>query len=103
MSRSILIKLIVPVLITLVAPLLAATHTSAQEKRGGLDVQAGRDERIGTRGKKTYYVKRWNLDDLPEYIPEQKALVDNRVGGSGYFAQGNLGNYSDDGFRLYHH
>src|SRR5260370_13530470 len=102
MSRSILIKLIVPVLITLVAPLLAATHTSAQEKRGGLDVQAGRDERIGARGKKTYYDKRWNLDDLPEYKPEQNISGTIRVWGSGYFAQGNLGNYWEEGFRKYH-
>ena len=73
----------------------------AQEKRGGLDVQAGRDERIGARGKKSYYDKRWNLGDLPQYKPEQKVSGTIRVWGSGYFAQGNLGNYWEEGFRKY--
>src|SRR5216684_979398 len=95
MRRS-LIKLVALYLIALAAPVLA------QDKRGGLDVQAGRDERIGARGKKTYYDKRWQLDDLPEYKPEQKVSGVIRVWGSGYFAQGNLGNYWEEGFRKYH-
>lgn len=102
MKRSILNKLILLVLITLVAPALGTSVTRAQEKRGGLDVQAGRDERVGARGKKTYYDKRWTLDDLPEYKPEQKVSGTIRVWGSGYFAQGNLGNYWEEGFRKYH-
>ncbi len=102
MKRIILNKLILLVLITLVAPALGTSVTRAQEKRGGLDVQAGRDERVGARGKKTYYDKRWMLDDLPEYKPEQKVSGTIRVWGSGYFAQGNLGNYWEEGFRKYH-
>jgi phosphate transport system substrate-binding protein len=65
-------------------------------------VQRGRDERIGARGKKTYYTKRWNLDDLPEYKPEQKVTGTIRIWGSGYFAQGNLDTYWEEGFRKYH-
>ncbi len=100
--RRILIKSTIPLLITLILPALAATRTGAQEeKRGGLDVQAGRDERIGARGKKTYYDKRWKLDDLPEYKPEQKVSGTIRIWGSGYFAQGNLGKYWEEGFRKY--
>jgi phosphate transport system substrate-binding protein len=85
----------------LVIPLVPS-DVRGQEKRGGLDVQSGRDERIGARGKKTYYDKRWKLDDLPEYKPEQKLSGTIRVWGSGYFAQGNLGKYWEDGFRKYH-
>src|SRR3984893_17058129 len=99
MTRSVLITLMAPALITLVIYAPAAT---GQEKRGGLDVQSGRDERIGARGKKTYYDKRWKLDDLPEYKPEQRLSGTLRVWGSGYFAQGNLGNYWEEGFRKYH-
>jgi len=95
-------KLVVPVLVTLIAPALAATCARAQEERGGLEVQRGRDERVGARGKKTYYDKRWNLDDLPQYKPEQNVSGTIRIWGSGYFAQGNLGKYWEEGFRKYH-
>lgn len=101
MRRS-LINSIVLVLITLIVPILAATCSPAQEQRGGLDVQRGRDERVGARGKKTYYDKRWDLDDLPEYKPEQKVYGTIRVWGSGYFAQGYLGKYWEEGFRKHH-
>ncbi len=72
-------KLVVPVLVTLIAPALAATCARAQEERGGLEVQRGRDERVGARGKKTYYDKRWNLDDLPQYKPEQNVSGTIRI------------------------
>src|SRR6266851_1970379 len=102
MTRKAFIRSFIPLVIALVASLLSFTHALAQEKRGGLDVQAGRDERIGARGKKTYYDKRWTLDDLPEYKPDQKLSGTIRIWGSGYFAQGNLGNYWEEGFRKYH-
>lgn len=102
MTRKAFVRFLIPVVIALVAPLLSSTNVRAQEKRGGLDVQAGRDERIGARGKKTYYDKRWQLEDLPEYKAEQKVSGVIRVWGSGYFAQGNLGNYWEEGFRKYH-
>jgi phosphate transport system substrate-binding protein len=92
--------LAVPVLISLIAPAFAGVGVGAQQ-RGGLDVQRGRDERVGARGKKTWYTKRWNLDDLPQYKPEQKITGTIRVWGSGYFAQGNLGKYWEEGFRKY--
>src|SRR5262245_16275743 len=90
----------------LAAPLLMVAslcifYARAQE-RGGLEVQRGRDERIGARGAKTYYDKRWNLDDLPEYRPEQQVSGALRIWGSGYFKQGRLGDYWEQGFRKYH-
>jgi phosphate transport system substrate-binding protein len=100
--QPLLSKLKTLVMIALIVPTLAVPSTPAQEKRGGLDVQSGRDERVGARGKKTYYDKRWNLDDLPAYKPEQKMSGTIRIWGSGYFAQGNLGKYWEDGFRKYH-
>jgi phosphate transport system substrate-binding protein len=79
---------------------IAAAGMSAQE-RGGLAVQRGRNERIGARGSKTYYDKRWDLSDLPQYTPEQKVAGTVRVWGSGYFAQGKLGAYWKEGFHQY--
>jgi phosphate transport system substrate-binding protein len=85
------------------AALLAAAFGQAPQspQRDGLDVQRGRAERIGARGAKTYYDKRWNLDDLPEYKPGQKLDGVLRIWGSGYFAQGKLGQYWEEGFRKY--
>jgi len=85
-------------LVALVAPVIAGFSATAQE-RGGLDVQRGRDERIGARGAKTYYTQRWDLSDLPAYRPEQRVSGTIRVWGSGYFAQGRLGKYWEEGFR----
>jgi phosphate transport system substrate-binding protein len=85
----------------LIISVLALAASILAQKRDGLDVQSGRAERIGARGAKTYYTKRWNLDDLPEYKPEQKVSGTIRVWGSGYFAQGKLGEYWKEGFRKY--
>lgn len=71
------------------------------QSRDGLDVQRGRSERIGARGAKQYYAKRWNLDDLPPYKPEQKVSGVLRIWGSGYFAQGKLRQYWEEEFRKY--
>jgi phosphate transport system substrate-binding protein len=71
------------------------------QSRDGLDVQRGRAERIGARGAKQYYTKRWNLDDLPPYQPRQKVSGVLRIWGSGYFAQGKLGQYWEEEFRKY--
>src|SRR6267378_1126496 len=100
MQRS-MIKSLVPPLIALIAFASVPAGVSAQEEeqRGGLEVQRGRDERIGARGKKTYYDKRWNLADLPEYKPEQRLSGTIRIWGSGYFAQGYLRQYWEEGFR----
>src|SRR5215475_2281632 len=88
----------IAVLILLGVP---ALYVLAQE-RGGLDVQRGRDERIGARGAKRYYDKLWDLSDLPTYKPEQPISGVLRIWGSGYFKQGKLGDYWEEGFRKYH-
>ncbi len=87
------------VLAALSVPLARARSGPWNQERGGLDVQRGRDERIGARGAKTYYTKRWDLSDVPPYQPQQKVSGTIRVWGSGYFAQGSLGRYWEEGFR----
>jgi len=86
--------------LTILCALLVNASLVAQE-RGGLDVQRGRAQRVGARGSKTWYTKRWNLDDLPEYKPEQKVSGTIRVWGSGYFAEGRLGQFWEEGFHKY--
>src|SRR5262249_28114521 len=101
MPRS-LTKFALHLLLTLLITIVGSFCSAAQEQRGCLDVQLGRDERVGARGKKSYYTRRWNLDDLPSYKPEQKVSGTIRVWGSGYFAQGSLGAFWEEGFRKYH-
>jgi phosphate transport system substrate-binding protein len=81
---------------------LAQLPTSVPaQQREGLDVQRGRAERIGARGAKTYYTKRWDLSDLPAYKPEQAVSGTLRIWGSGYYAEGLLGKYWEEGFRKF--
>ena len=84
--------------IVLVAGAVRTVVQAAQE-RGGLEVQRGRNERIGARGAKTYYTRRWDLSDLPLYKAERQVSGTIRVWGSGYFKQGKLGEYWEDEFR----
>jgi phosphate transport system substrate-binding protein len=88
-----------PFLIAAGALLTTTTTGVLAQLRGGLEVQRGRDERIGARGAKTYYDKRWDLSDLPAYAVGQKVSGTIRMWGSGYFAQGKLGKYWEEGFR----
>src|SRR5262249_472641 len=96
--------LLLPATAAAVAVIPAAIGVGAARarQRGGLEVQRGRDERIGARGAKAYYTKRWNLSDLPTYRPEQTIAGPIRIWGSGYFAQGSLGKYWEEGFRQHH-
>jgi phosphate transport system substrate-binding protein len=97
MPSRIINRMVVPVLAVLVV-----VAFGQEQKRNGLDVQAGRVERIGARGAKVYYTKKFDLDGLPEYKPEQQVSGTIRLWGSGYFATGKLGQYWEEGFRKYH-
>jgi phosphate transport system substrate-binding protein len=69
--------------------------------RDGIAVQKGRNEHVQSRGKKAFYTERWNLQDLPHYVPGRKVFGALRMWGSNYFFDGNLGRYWEDGFRKF--
>ncbi len=81
-----------------IAALISVGTILYSQSRDGLDVQRGRAERVGARGAKTYYTKRWNLDDLPQYKPQGNISGTLRIWGSGYFAEGKLGKYWEEDF-----
>ena len=55
------------------------------------------------KGNKTFYpANRFNLDDLPAYVPEGNVSGTIRLWGSNYFTDGNLGKYWEKGFKKYH-
>jgi phosphate transport system substrate-binding protein len=67
--------------------------------RDPLEVQKGREEKLLKRGAAKYYSEQWNLDDLPEYQPQQQVSGVIRQWGSNYFQQGGLGKAWEEGFR----
>ena len=71
------------------------------QKRDALEVQRARAEHVAARAKKVYYTNKWDLSDLPEYKPQQKASGLIREWGDNYFADSNLNEYWETGFHKY--
>ncbi len=73
-----------------------------EESRKDIEVQRARNRMVQERGSKPRYAQRWNLDDIPEYKPQQRVSGTIRIWGLNYLADCNLGKYWEDGFRKYH-
>ena len=56
---------------------------------------------VDARGAKVHYTKRWNLEDLPSYVPEHKVSGVIRLWGSNYITDGKLGGYWLEAFHRY--
>lgn len=52
-------------------------------------------------GAKGGYRKRWDLSDLPPYVPKQQVSGVLRVWGNNYIKDGQLGGYWQEGFKRY--
>ena len=57
---------------------------------------------LAEKREKTFYTKKWDLTDLPAYVPGPAVSGTIRFWGSNYFADGQLGKYWEEGFRRYH-
>ncbi|MEY2877953.1 MAG: hypothetical protein RLZZ15_333, partial [Verrucomicrobiota bacterium] len=86
----------------LTAALLATALAASAQIRDGLAVQAGREDKLKKRGAKEYYSERWDLSDLPAYVPQQKVSGTIRQIGSNYFEDGNLNALWEEGFKQHH-
>lgn len=92
-------------LVVLAMVAVGVTPICAQEpgaRRESLEVQRAREGRVKARGRKIFYTTKFNLDDLPEYKPEQKVSGTIRLWGLNYLTDGDLARYWEDGFRNYH-
>lgn len=96
MIRQLLIILIA------VSLLGSYAHAQGQESTEGLDMQAARAKMMTARGRKIAYTKKWDLNGLPKYQPQQKVSGTIRIWGSNYIADGLLGGYWEAAFRKYH-
>lgn len=76
--------------------------TASGTLRDSLSVQASRNAAVAARGKKAWYAPRWDLSDLPHYVPGGKVSGKLRIWGNNYIADGKLADYWKDGFRKFH-
>lgn len=82
--------------------ILVAAGCAHAQSRDALEVQKARNKHVLDRAKKVYYTRKWNLDDLPQYRPEQKASGLIREWGDNYFGDSNLNDYWEQGFHKFH-
>ena len=69
----------------------------------GLEMQKARAEGLVMKGKKAYYpADKWDLSDLPAYVPQKKVSGTLRLWGSNYITDGNLGEYWEKAFQKFH-
>jgi phosphate transport system substrate-binding protein len=91
--------------VLLAASALSAGAYAADAPKGstGLEMQKARAEGLGMKGKKAYYPDdKWDLSDLPAYVPKEKVSGTIRLWGSNYIVDGNLGEYWEKAFRQFH-
>lgn len=79
-----------------------AETASASADSNAIAIQKARAERVKLRAEKAHYTKRWNLEALPEYVPESRLSGTLRIAGSNYYSDGKLDELIEDGFRSHH-
>ena len=79
-----------------------AASAAGSTIRDSLAVQAARNARMTERGKAAYYTDRFDLSDLPHYVPRARITGEIRLWGSNYFSDGNLARYWQEGFAQFH-
>ncbi len=92
-------------LFLLLAVLVPGVPLRAQADRvaGGMALQQARAVSVLAKGKRAYYdPKRWDLGDLPPYVPREKISGTIRLWGSNYITDGNLGQDWEEAFRAFH-
>jgi phosphate transport system substrate-binding protein len=89
-------------LVSAVALCILAIGVAGAQIRDPLEVQKGRDVKLHERGSVSYYSERWNLSDLPAYVPQQRISGTLRLRGTNYFSDSPLEQTWEDGFRKFH-
>jgi phosphate transport system substrate-binding protein len=74
---------------------------SSEAVRDPIAVQAARTVHVTTRGKKVFYTQKWDLNDLPHYVPQGHVSGKITMWGLNYLGDSNLGKYWEDAFHTY--
>ena len=67
-----------------------------------VEVQAAREVWVKNKGHRVYYTKKWDLSDLPKYVPEQKVSGTIRMWGSNYLTDSPLAEWWAAEFQKHH-
>ncbi len=89
-------------IVSVSAIVLFAVACACSQSRDSLEVQKARNQHVLSRAKKVYYTHKWNLDDLPQYEPQQDVSGTIREWGDNYFGDSNLNDYWEQGFHKFH-
>ncbi|MDD3180572.1 MAG: hypothetical protein PHQ04_09495 [Opitutaceae bacterium] len=84
------------------ASTLSAQDSSAEPKNAGVSIWSqnvtGFRKEHGVKGG---YTKKWDLSDLPHYVPRQRLSATLRIWGNNYLKDGYLGEYWREGFNKF--
>ena len=82
----------------------SALSVHAEEKAStGLAMQKARADGLVAKEKKAYYpADKWDLSDLPAYVPKGKISGTIRLWGSNYIVDGNVGDFWEKAFQKFH-
>ena len=67
-----------------------------------VEVQAAREAWVKAKGYRVAYTQKFDLSDLPAYVPEQKISGTIRMWGSNYFTDSPLAGYWEEEFKRHH-
>jgi phosphate transport system substrate-binding protein len=84
-----------------IAICMLAIGVAGAQIRDPLEVQKGRDAKLHKRGSVSYYSERWDLSDLPAYVPQQQIVGVIRLRGTNYFSDSPLEKTWEEGFRRF--
>ncbi|MDB5092969.1 MAG: phosphate transporter periplasmic phosphate-binding protein [Candidatus Eremiobacteraeota bacterium] len=83
------------------ATVLSAHVARGAEEKSSVEVQNAREDWVKAKGHRVYYTRKFNLDDLPSYKPEQNVSGTIRMWGSNYFTDSPLAEWWEAEFRKY--
>ena len=84
--------------------LLAAIPLSAADVKitDSVEVQAARAAWVKAKGYKVHYTEKFDLSELPVYVPTEKVTGTIRMWGSNYFTDSPLAGWWEEEFRKFH-
>ena len=88
-------------LLGLAAPVNAQSPAAPQRSTEGLEMQAARARMMTVRGARIAYTRKFDLSDLPHYVPTHTVSGTLRLWGSNYIVNGFLGRYWESEFRKF--
>src|SRR5262245_47918962 len=86
--------------VAVLAAVLAGSGLAANQD--SVEVQAAREVWVKAKGHRVYYTNKFDLSDLPAYVPEAKVSGTIRMWGSNYLTDSPLAEWWADEFRKHH-